>query len=145
MSENDELKKAANAQRAHEQVNEIATYLDSLTVEIEAGFKKQWAAEVIYLVAWFAWIMCAIFAPAFVLIFQIIFIGALSYSWIRLAQIKRSLGEFYGALKILEILGMIGPDHGDRHKRKRHVWSEGADMVKSWFVSKKKAQEEVFA
>ncbi len=145
MSENDELKKAANAQRAHEQVNEIATYLDSLTQRVEAGFKRRKDAEIIFFVAWFAWVLCAWLAPAFAIGFQIIFIGALSYSWVRQIEVSRGISEFMGAIRILEILGMIGPHDAERHKRKRHVWSEGADMVKSWFVSKKKAQEEVFA
>lgn len=58
----------------------------------------------------------------------------------------RARGEFYGAIRILEILGMLPPSkNGTPERKKRRAWAPGIDMVKSWFTQKQKVQKEAYA
>lgn len=60
-------------------------------------------------------------------------------------EFAKARSEWDGAVNVLRLLGMLPPKNdGSRDRNKREVWSEGVAMVKSWFSSKKEAQEKVF-
>ncbi len=129
----------------HRRVDEVGAYLDGLIVEIEKREKRENDARQIYLVAWIAWTTCGFIAHEWIQLFEIFFFFALVYSFMRSALKISAVSEFCGAVKILELLGLIPPADRDRYRKEIRKWNVGIDMVKRWVMSKKEAQEKVYA
>ncbi len=145
MSEQEELQKGRNESKTRSIIEGVSKYLDTLSAEIDECFTREWSAWIIYFVAWFGWAMSSFldFPPGHS-VMQMIFIISIFYEAYRRAITARKVGEFVGALKMLELLGMIPPTGGNR-RRQRKIWSEGVDIVKGWFTRKKEVQEKVYA
>ena len=73
------------------------------------------------------------------------FIIALIYTTYTTNRRMAKYAEFIGAIKILRILGMLPPISGEQESKKRDVWSEGKELVRSWTRRKETARKEVFA
>lgn len=145
MSEEEELKANAARAKSVQTVKEVSTYLDNLSATIDLASRRHRDSSIIYGVAWIAWVAGGFFTDMdgrYLLV--MIFMFAMIYDQYRFQQLRRAYGEFFGAIKILQILGMIPPDREDGETKKREYVSEFFDMVKGWATKKKEAQEKVF-
>ncbi len=141
-----DLKVEAQRQATSQRIQEVGDYLEKLSADIDVMFKRREDAHRIYLMAWFSWTTVVFTRIPFVDdLFMIIFILTLVYDFYRTLIVTRAVGEYIGAIKVLEILGFIPPDQNDGIQKKIRVWSEMTETVKGWFTSKKTAQEKVYA
>ncbi len=146
MSEMDELKKAALDSKNRAQVDAIGEYLDSLMAEIDDARKKEKYAWIMYSILWLVWVGTGFIHNGIVQEVGMVgfFFGLITTS-ITGMRVRSAYGEFLGAVRILEMLGMIPPSSGSRETKKKRFWTPGIDMVKSWFTKKEKAQKEAYA
>ncbi len=146
MSESEDLKASAERTKSLDKVRAMSEYLDRLTDRIDKAFARERDSMIIYWIVWFCWIAAGFISKEVNSLFELFFIGALIYSGLRTTERARAVGEFRGAIKTLEILGMIPPKgSGEREEKKKHFWEEGIDMVKSWSKKKAEKQEEAYA
>lgn len=144
MTESEELKKNTEHQKAMQQMQAISAYLDTLLEEIDRTSKRAADSNIIYLVVWLCWVAVGFFAQWADNMFQLFFVAALCYDFYRSIQRARAFAEFRGAVKILELLGMI-PPRGERDESKSKFWEEGVAIVKGWFTKKETAKKEAYA
>lgn len=143
MSEMQELEKEARRQYTEQRLHEVAAYVSSLCDEIQEKITMNRRADLIYLAGWLVWLASDFVKLSYIGVFA--FIIGLIYSAYTERKLSRAFGEFYGAIKILEILGLAEVDDINRAKRKRGVMQEMVSMVKGWATKKKEAQEKVYA
>lgn len=147
MTETDDLKQKAAESKARQQVESVGAYLNSLSREIDSCIIREQDAWIIYMIAWGAWMIAGfITGNDGGQVMELIFFISLVYQSYRHTRTRRAFGEFAGAIKVLELLGMVPPrpPKGERESKKR-VWSEGIDIVRGWAAKKQKAQEEAYA
>lgn len=146
MSETENLKKGVMESKARQQVDAVSAYLDTLTKRIDESEKRETDAWRIYFIVWLAWMIIGFTGNAIAEEgFQTLFFLALIYSFIRTTNAQKAYSEFFGAIEILRILGMIPPRSGGKDRKRVRFWEEGASIVKGWFEKKEKAQKEVYA
>lgn len=146
MSEHEDLQKAVKESKGRTQMERISNYLDDLMARIDSCHERERSSWIIYAVAWGSWVLSAFFNENHgSTLMGMVFIVALMYQSTCTTITRRALGEFIGAIKILEILGMIPPMSGGNNRRKRSVWNDGIDMVKMWAAHKKQVQEKVYS
>lgn len=142
MTESEELKQNAERQRVLDQFKAVNTYLDSLAVQILDHTKKSDRAWLIYLVVGATWILAGIWNPTAGDIGNVAFLLSLMYAYYRSVLLIGAYAEFKGAIKILELLGMIPPsDEGEREVKRAPFWAKGRAIVKKWKIQKAKAIE----
>ncbi len=144
MTEEEELKQNTEIQKARQTFKEINDYLHELIVRMEFTSKRSFEAWIIYMVAWFIWVISGFFAVDLNNIFTMIFFFALVYQFYRSNELAHANAEFRGAVKILRIVGMLPPP-ADPVQNKVHFWEEGKELVRAWMNKKQKVQGEVYA
>lgn len=145
MTEQEQLEQNTHHQKIRQQMSDVSAYLDRLTAGIDLAFKKEKDAFIIQMFVWVAWVAVGFFSPAGNALFSLFFMMSIFYVSHRSVQRSRLFGEFKGAIKMLELLGMIPPMGSGSESKKKRLWSEGADMVRGWFKKKEKAQDEAYA
>lgn len=144
ITEEEQLKKNTEHQKAMQQMQAISAYLDSLMTKIEETSKRAADANIIYVVVWVCWLVAGFFGRWADDMFQLFFVAALCYDFYRTILRARAYAEFRGAVKMLELLGMIPPP-GERDEGKSKFWEEGVAIVKGWFTKKEAAKKEAYA
>lgn len=142
----DNFRREADKSKSLQQMKDITEYLNRVADHIEECRKGYDGSMLIFTVAWIAWVASDyVEHGAFTNIFLIIYLLAVLYNNLRYTWLCSAKAEFSGAIKILEILGMIPPRPPRGEKKKRRMWSEMVDVVKGWATRKKEAQEKVYA
>lgn len=143
MSEMQDLKKEAERVKTQEQFDALSAYVDTLSATITYTSKRHRDSSLIYIATWIVWCLSSFLDNDVHYIFTMAFIFALIYDQFRFSRMMRAYGEFNGCIETLRLLGMIPPAKGDTERKKR-TWAEGLDIVKGWFVQKKKAQDTAY-
>lgn len=142
MTESEELKQSAEHQRVIDQFKAVNSYLDKLGAQILDHSKQSDRAWLIYMVVGAAWILAGIWNPTAGDIGNVGFLLSLMYAYYRSSLLIGAYAEFKGAIKMLELLGMIPPfDEGDREVKRAPFWAKGRAIVKKWATQKAKAKE----
>jgi hypothetical protein len=147
MTEMEQLKQNADDALKQQRITALNDYLDVLSKRIDECLKKDRDSWYVFLLCWLMW-MAMSFVPVLKPLEPIgllFYFGGWAYTGWHGRNLSRAFGEFRGAIKVLEILGFIQPHDHDGDRKRRRVWSEGADIVKGWFTSKKKAQDAAYA
>lgn len=144
MTEEEQLKKNTEQQKAEQLYKEVNAYVDELSERILYTMRRDLEAWFIYLAAWVIWVSSNFWAPGLENTFNMIFFVALIYQFYRTNERIAASAEFRGAIKMLRLLGMI-PPRGERNANKVHFWVEGKEMIKAWMTKKEKVQKEAFA
>jgi hypothetical protein len=145
MSEMEQLKEETEKQFLIQRYTELNNYIDTLSADIDLCMKRNNDANLVYGVAWISWVAVGFFAKEFDYLFAMIFMMALIYSGYRHSKLARAFGKFFGAIKVLEIMGFMDKTDTRGKKKKRKILNEFADTVKGWFAQKKEAQDQVYA
>lgn len=145
MSEQEDLEKGVIESKARQVIESVSTYLDTLTAKIaETEQRHKWSSR-LYMAAWLAWVIAAFLPDQIHYLFTMVFMMALIYDQFWFCRMMRAYGEFRGCVETLRLLGYIPPREAGGEKKKRRIVSEFVDVVKGWAITKKKAQDKVFA
>lgn len=154
MSEMEQLKKNAEEQLANQKLNEISKYLEHLLATGDKTYYWRIRAGRLVDIVFFSyigllWLEVWLETPELIRDIAnhswfVILVITIARDFLLNAKHIHAVGEWQGAVKTLEILGIL--DHRTKrgNPRKKRVWEEGVNMVKSWFEKKKKVQEEVY-
>lgn len=144
MTESEEMKNTSDDSRAVQQIEDISKYLDVLIIRMDSYMKRGRSADIIYFLAWITWVIGGVLIPESDKALMLMWVFSLMYQSFWSTKLHGVFKEFDGALKILEILGMV-PPKGHRETRKRSAWARGAELVKEWTEKKQKVQKEAYA
>lgn len=146
MSEQKELQKGVAESKVRTRVEELSKYLDGMSVKIEEAIAREKGSWLIYGVGWGSWLAVGFLRdPSANNLMELIFIMTIFYQGYCRQRTAGLIGEFMGAIRTLEILGFLPPTISRGNRKKKRLWSEGADLVKRWAASKKMTQEKVYA
>jgi hypothetical protein len=145
MSEREDLEHSALLEKTRQTVERVSTYLDELTANIEEAKRKQEWSRRIYFAAWVVWILLPIWYPNLYSIFTILFFFALIYDSVVFSQVVGAYKEFFGAIKMLELLGYFEPRDRGNTQRKKRFWEKGIEIVRGWATKKKELQDKAFS
>lgn len=151
MTEGEELKKAADMQRAMQRFEELNAYIDKLGEDMKRAFELHNRAGLICMAA-LATHMIAILASVFTpstwtftneALSNLTLWIALGYLWIyAIPFFMGCRDEFRGCIKTLEILGII--DKTDGRKKKLDEYKESW-IAKLWESMKQKARSSAYS
>lgn len=155
MSEMDDLKKGAEESKAVQQMQSISAYLDELSAECWKRLKWSLRCDTLEMFAMLGYVVI-LTTGVFMDTPEVFLRGALNWaftvfifsairSWSANKLWQKKEGEWDGAIKILQLMGMIPPDQERGAKKRRRTVSEFFGMVKAWAMQKKAAQEEIYA
>jgi ABC-type multidrug transport system fused ATPase/permease subunit len=150
MTEEEQLKRNAAAQKAQQQFEEVSAYFDSLVAAAMAAIRREAAFAAAYALA-FAGLWVAVLAvgvgaaPEWVATAaNFAFLLAMVLSFTATTRRVDAVAEFVGVVRVLRMLGMLPPAPPEAPRRRRRVWREGVDMVREWAAKRKAAQERVW-
>lgn len=145
MSEMEELKKNTEKQKIYQIHEKIGAYLDIVTEQIKYNTKRETDAWRIYLIAWLSLVIVSFISTDTMSdVFQMITFLSVLYACFRTTKTQKSYSEFFGAIEILRILGMIPPTGGDRGVKRSRFWEQGLNIVKNWGFKKKNIQQKAY-